>query len=219
MALKIDVDDFEDLILNGEFSNRIEACRWAQRQAGWTGKSRWSSSRSWADIKDALMPDAYEAYCALPLGSEVHSYDEPVPTWRAAEALRDGVCWRGHAVRGLEDLAPDGKGKLTCRACRMARSRNGHEGSPRSRWTAEEDEMVLNYTPIPGRSRTAMNQRRARLQRGREPKRANPYTRTDIGNPWQDWEDTLVLDYKPVPGRSPDAVRCRRYKLRKKSNG
>jgi hypothetical protein len=163
-TLAIDIDEFEDMILDGKFGSRIEACRWAREQAGWSGK-RWSGSRRWQNIKAAMMPEVRDIYNALPQGREI--YDNHTFTWTAVEALRTGSCKNGHSVNGLEDLGPNGKGKLSCLKCRKSRSARRHAGPPRARWTPEEDALVLAYKPVPGRTRYAINVRRSRLKHGR----------------------------------------------------
>lgn len=164
MALRIDMDDLEDMILEGKFQSQIDVSAHVRLISGWDGGGRWTASHTWRTIKGSLMPDALAAYNRLPLGRPINRND--TLTWTAVEAMRTGKCKNNHDIKSIEDLAPNGKGKLSCAECRRARARRRHMGPARKRWTTAEDIAILSGDPVPGRSKNAIKTRKSRLNSG-----------------------------------------------------
>lgn len=123
MIIYSDMDTLEERILAGEFKTKTEVTHYVAQ--GHTGRSI-TTSALWRNTLANLIPEARRAYKELPQQPSQEPYSGE-PTRTAQQALLDGECHNRHPIRGKQDLAPNGKGKLSCRRCRIERARKKRE--------------------------------------------------------------------------------------------
>ena len=124
MIMYSDIDTLEEEILAGKFKTKTEVTQYVAREH--TGPSV-TTSALWRNTLANLMPEARRAYKELPQQPTTLYYSGE-PTRAAQQALLDGECENRHPIRGKQDLAPNGKGKLSCLRCRIERARRYKKG-------------------------------------------------------------------------------------------
>lgn len=118
--LAVDLDDLESDIIRGKFKSKSDVAKHVAQTAQ-IERERITDLSAWKEIVEGLFEPARSLYAALP--QQHGKYDSMVPTGPAREAMKNGKCENGHPVLDIRDLAPNGKGKLACHACRLERQR------------------------------------------------------------------------------------------------
>lgn len=134
-AVPVDWDLLEEMLLTGKFQTKVEVGQYCRRVYTLIydkddRATHWTKA-TWRRIRDGLVPEALEAYMALPqqfyTGRQVAEGSHT-----GMHLLQAGKCKNGHKIKSVEDLAsigPDSNGKprLGCIHCGRERSRRARQ--------------------------------------------------------------------------------------------